>query len=381
MPPVAAMLNLHLLAVGAGTFRLRARVVGCRDKSLSSMRNKDTTPGAGSAELAVISAKVIEWQRSHGRHQLPWQQDVTPYKVLVSELMLQQTQVATVIPYFNRWMQVFPNAEALAAAAEDEVMRLWQGLGYYARARNLQKAARYIAELGEFPATLDALLHVPGVGRYTAGAIMSFAYQRYGPIVDGNVRRLYCRLFALDGIPNTPALEKQLWAKAELLTPNHQQAHADCRSFAQGLLDLGATVCKPRQPLCELCPLAAHCQALAQNRIASLPNAKPKKTVPVKDGHFLLIRQQQKVLLVKRPGAGIWPALWCLPQPELAPAEAKLAGEFSHQFTHYKLQAKVWAAELTLQNAEQAWVDLSCLDDFGLPAPVRLYLQSILKAG
>lgn len=347
---------------------------------MSSMRNSDTAPDAGKAELAVISAKVIEWQRSHGRHQLPWQQDVTPYKVLVSELMLQQTQVATVIPYFNRWMQVFPNAEALAAAAEDEVMRLWQGLGYYARARNLQKAARYIAELGEFPATLDALLQVPGVGRYTAGAIMSFAYQQYGPIVDGNVRRLYCRLFALDGIPNTPALEKQLWAKAELLTPNHQQAHPDCRAFAQGLLDLGATVCKPRQPLCELCPLAGHCQALAQNRIASLPNAKPKKTVPVKDGHFLLIRQQQKVLLVKRPGAGIWPALWCLPQPELAPAGAELIGEFSHQFTHYKLQAKVWAAELTLQNAEQAWVDLSSLDDFGLPAPVRLYLQSMLKA-
>jgi len=331
-------------------------------------------------DLQQISATVIAWQRSHGRHQLPWQQDVTPYKVLVSELMLQQTQVTTVIPYFNRWMQAFPTVQALAAAPEDEVMRLWQGLGYYARARNLLKAARYIAETGAFPATLEALLKVPGVGRYTAGAIMSFAYQQYGPIVDGNVRRLYCRLFALDGVPNTPRLEKQLWAKAELLTPLHQQAHPDCRAFAQGLLDLGATICKPRQPLCEQCPLAQHCQALAQNRIAEFPNAKPKKTVPVKEGHFLLIRQQQQVLLVKRPGIGIWPALWCLPQPEQAPPDAELAGQFSHQFTHYKLEAKVWLAGVELQNAEQAWVDAAKLADFGLPAPVRLYLQSVLGA-
>lgn len=347
---------------------------------MKRVNNIPSNTESSEQDLQQISATVIAWQRSHGRHQLPWQQDVTPYKVLVSELMLQQTQVATVIPYFNRWMQAFPTVQALAAAPEDEVMRLWQGLGYYARARNLLKAARYIAETGAFPATLEALLKVPGVGRYTAGAIMSFAYQQYGPIVDGNVRRLYCRLFALNGVPNTPLLEKQLWAKAELLTPLHQQAHPDCRSFAQGLLDLGATICKPRQPLCEQCPLAQHCQALAQNRIAEFPNAKPKKTVPVKEGHFLLIRQQQQVLLVKRPGIGIWPALWCLPQPEQAPLGAELAGQFNHQFTHYKLEAKVWLAGVELQNAEQAWVDADNLADFGLPAPVRLYLQSVLGA-
>lgn len=326
-----------------------------------------------------ITRQVINWQQSHGRHQLPWQQDVTPYKVLVSELMLQQTQVATVIPYFERWMQAFPTVQALAAAPEDEVMRLWQGLGYYARARNLLKAARYITASGDFPATLDALLQVPGVGRYTAGAIMSFAYQRHGPIVDGNVRRLYCRLFALEGVPNTPALEKQLWAKAEQLTPQHQEQHADCRAFAQGLLDLGATICKPRQPLCEQCPLSSHCQALAQHRISEFPNAKPKKAVPVKDGHFLLIRKAQQVLLVKRPGAGIWPALWCLPQPANAPLYAELVGEFNHQFTHYKLEAKVWSAEMSVTDAEQVWVDAVNLADFGLPAPVRVYLEALFK--
>jgi A/G-specific adenine glycosylase len=347
---------------------------------MSRPLNSLNLPAAESAEIAQISQRVIDWQRAHGRHQLPWQQDVTPYKVLVSELMLQQTQVATVIPYFERWMQAFPQVEALAAAPEDEVMRLWQGLGYYARARNLLKAARYIAALGEFPNTLDSLLQVPGVGRYTAGAIMSFAYQQYGPIVDGNVRRLYCRLFALEGVPHTPALEKQLWAKAEVLTPQHQQAHPDCRAFAQGLLDLGATVCKPRQPQCDLCPLATHCKALAQNQVAMFPNAKPKKAVPVKDGHFLLTVHQGKVLLVKRPGAGIWPALWCLPQPATAPADAVLAGEFTHQFTHYKLAAKVWQAELTVHSAEQIWVDRTNLDDYGLPAPVRVYLTAVLSS-
>lgn len=324
-------------------------------------------------QIENLQERVIGWQHSHGRHQLPWQQDVTPYKVLVSELMLQQTQVATVIPYFNRWLAAFPDVAALAAASEDEVMRLWQGLGYYARARNLQKAARYIDALQRFPATLDEWLQVPGVGRYTAGAVLSFAYNSYGPIVDGNVRRVYARLFALDGVPNTPKLEKQLWQLAEQLTP---QQHS--KSYAQGLLDLGATICKPRQPLCDLCPLAADCQALQQNRIADYPNPKPKKAIPLKDGHFGLVKRAERVLLVKRPPVGIWPALWCLPEFSQAPPAAVLAGQFSHQFTHYKLAASVWLApdEHIAGVAEQQtqWVDAGNLADFGLPAPVLSYL-------
>lgn len=323
--------------------------------------------------------RLISWQQQHGRNQLPWQQDVTPYKVLVSELMLQQTQVATVIPYFERWLAAFPDAEALAAADEDKVMQLWQGLGYYARARNLQKAARYIAALGAFPADLTELLAVPGVGRYTAGAVMSFAYQQYGPIVDGNVRRLYCRLFALDGVPNTPKLEKQLWALAEQLTPT--AAEGDCRSFAQGLLDLGATICKPRQPLCEQCPLSASCQALAQNRISELPNPKPKKQIPLKDGHFLLRLEQGRVLLQKRPSPGIWAALWCLPQLNHAPETLSLHGEFSHQFTHYKLNGRVWlwqgGEQFVTESVGEQFVALDALDEIGLPAPLRTYLQQL----
>lgn len=325
-----------------------------------------------SASEVLMFRKAVEaWQQSHGRHQLPWQQDVTPYKVLVSELMLQQTQVATVIPYFERWLAAFPDVEALAKASEDDVMRLWQGLGYYARARNLQKAARYIAAQGHYPTTLTEWLAVPGVGRYTAGAILSFAYNGYGPIVDGNVRRVYARLFALDGVPNTPKLEKQLWQLAEQLTP------ATGKTYAQGLLDLGATVCKPRQPLCELCPLAANCQALLQNRVADFPNPKPKKQIPVKAGHFLLVLQQGQVLLYKRPGAGIWPALWCLPELTQAPVELELAGQFSHQFTHYKLAASVWLADNNqLQESGAVAVNATSLADYGLPAPVSSFLQS-----
>lgn len=353
--------------------------------------------------------QVIRWQQSHGRNELPWQQtakkqnpeeqnsekettkaetnkeqaskaqSAAAYRVLVSELMLQQTQVATVIPYFQRWMSEFPSINALANADEDEVMRLWQGLGYYARARNLHKAAKYLAGLAEFPKTLTELLQVPGVGRYTAGAIMSFAFDQYGPIVDGNVRRLYCRYFALSGVPHSTTLEKQLWQKAHELTPTAQS-----RRFSQGLLDLGATVCKARQPLCEQCPLAATCQALLQNRVSEFPNAKVKKAVPTKAGSFLWISQNDAILLQKRPSPGIWGALWCLPQvAEDSPllAGAKLHGEFSHQFTHYKLNAQIWQIsadqyDVNLrQAAPEIWAKPSELAMLGLPAPLKSYFE------
>ena len=323
----------------------------------------------------ALSEKIITWQQQHGRHQLPWQLQVTPYKVLVSELMLQQTQVATVIPYFERWMQSFPTVEALAAADEDSVMQHWQGLGYYARARNLHKAAKHVAALGAFPTSLDDLLAIPGVGRYTAGAIMSSAYDQYGPIVDGNVRRLFCRLFALDGVPNSTALEKKLWQLAHEVTPTQQN-----RRFAQGLLDLGATVCKPRTPSCDVCPLANDCVALAKNQLERYPNPKPKKLIPTKEGHFLLWRSANEIYLEKRPAPGIWAALWCLPEVAQPPVGATLHGSFSHQFSHYKLNASVWQMSEVREAASDAgrWQAVHALDDLGLPAPLRSYLSSNL---
>lgn len=333
-------------------------------------------------KVKAFQDQVVNWQQVHGRHQLPWQQASNPYRVLVSELMLQQTQVSTVIPYFHRWMQSFPTIDALAQASNDQVMAHWQGLGYYARARNLHKAAVYIQQRGAFPDSLAELLLVPGVGRYTAGAIMSFAYDKYGPIVDGNVRRLYARYFGISGITSSPAVDKQLWAIAEQLTPQQ-----NCKSFAQGLLDLGATICKPRQPLCESCPLATECQALLQNRVDELPTPKPKKTVPVKTGHFLWLEQHGEVFLQKRPAPGIWASLWSLPQ--VADDHALLAlatkhGEFVHQFTHYKLTASVWQLDPGhLPKVKQAiqeqtpvsWYHKSQLAEVGLPAPIRSFIE------
>ncbi len=333
------------------------------------------------SQIKTFQDQVVSWQKTHGRHQLPWQQGSSAYRVLVSELMLQQTQVNTVIPYFNRWMQSFPTIEALAEASNDQVMAHWQGLGYYARARNLHQAANYIRTLGKFPATLAELLLVPGVGRYTAGAVMSFAYDQYGPIVDGNVRRLYARYFAISGVTSSSVVDKQLWLLAEQLTPSQ-----DCKSFAQGLLDLGATLCKPRQPLCEQCPLAASCQALLQNRVNELPTPKPKKIVPVKEGHFIWLQQGEQLYLQKRPAPGIWASLWSLPQLTAdAPLlqQARKQGEFVHQFTHYKLNATVWQLDQSLaaqvqqvqEQAPASWYSLTQLAEVGLPAPIRTFIE------
>lgn len=333
--------------------------------------------------------QLLRWQQQHGRHDLPWQTQHSPYRVMVSEIMLQQTQVTTVIPYFERWMQAFPTVQKLAQANEDEVMQLWQGLGYYSRARNLQKAARYVVnELnGAFPQDVLQLQKIPGVGRYTAGAIMSFAYDLPGAIVDGNVKRFFSRLFAIDGTPGTSAVDKQLWQLAETLTPAQHN-----RDFAQGLLDLGATLCKPKKPECQRCPFQHDCRALAQDAVARYPNPKPKKQIPVRDGHFIWLRHGSRILLHKRPDRGIWASLWCLPEQAKAPMAADPLASFKHTFTHYKLNAKVWlpvtqtqvlepAADANpIMPSEQRWVELTELDTLGLPTPIKKFITKHFKA-
>ncbi|MCH8537552.1 MAG: A/G-specific adenine glycosylase [Alkalimonas sp.] len=325
-----------------------------------------------------FAAWVIDWQQQQGRHDLPWQQDISPYKVLVSELMLQQTQVSTVIPYFERWMAAFPDIASLAQAPQERVMELWQGLGYYARARNLHKAAIAITARGSFPDDLASLQQIPGIGRYTAGAIMSFAYNRYGPIVDGNVRRLFCRLFALEGTPGQSALEKKLWQLAEQLTPREHN-----RQFAQALLDLGATLCKARQPACQSCPLQSVCLAYQQNRVAELPTPKVKKAKPSRAGHFLWVHQKQQLLLEQRPDRGIWSSLLALPEVEADDprlAHAELMGTFSHQFSHYQLDASIWSPSAGVQEtAAQSWYNRQQLAQVGLPAPIRKWIEQQLK--
>lgn len=341
---------------------------------------------------ALFNQLLLTWHATHGRHDLPWQQDPTPYRVLVSEIMLQQTQVATVIPYFNRWMTAFPDQETLAAASDDQVMSLWQGLGYYSRARNLQKAARFIVDEcgGLFPHSLDELQQIPGVGRYTAGAIASFAYNEFGPIVDGNVKRLFCRLFGIEGQLTSSQVTRQLWGLAHHYTPQQHN-----RAFAQGLLDMGATLCTPKSPVCTRCPFNQHCVARLTDRIAALPSPKPKKQIPTRRGHFLWQERDGQLLLEKRPDEGVWGGLWCLPelfssqpgeQHESAtdcekadvylPADAHLKGSFDHTFSHYKLKAEVWQLQSREPSARyQAWFSADELQTIGLPAPIRKFLK------
>lgn len=325
----------------------------------------------------IFAQRVLTWQKQHGRHDLPWQNPPTPYRVLVSEIMLQQTQVTTVIPYFERWMQRFPTLEHLAAAEEDAVMAMWQGLGYYSRARNLHKAARFVVrELqGQFPTDLADLQAIPGVGRYTAGAIRSFAFDAFGPIVDGNVRRLFCRFFGVEGVPTSTPVDKKLWQLADEYTPDTEN-----RRFAQGLLDLGATCCTPRTPTCSLCPLQDSCYALNSQSVEILPTPKPKKTIPVRTGNFLWSADERTIFLQKRPDRGIWSALWCLPEIQSPPVNATLVGEFEHVFSHYKLIAKVWhdPAMQVNESPQGAQISYNNLHEYGLPAPIQKFIQAQL---
>src|SRR5690554_1201728 len=284
-------------------------------------------------------------------------------------------------------MESFPTLEALAAATEDQVMQDWQRLGDYSRARNLHKAAHYLCEHhnGEFPQALPELEKIPGVGRYTAGAIRSFAYNAYHPIVDGNVKRLFCRLFALKGLPNSTALTKELWQLAEQLTPTTNN-----RKFAQGLLDLGATLCKPKAPRCNECPFNSECKAFKLEQQALFPERKAKVKLPEKDAHFALYTkktdQDSAILITKRPDIGLWRSLWCLPTMAQAPeAEPKPKVSFQHTFSHFKMRGHIWQqstvhTQQLHENSETAWVTAAQLHEFGFPAPIIKELRKLLAA-
>ena len=262
-----------------------------------------------------FAKRLLQWFGKHGRHDLPWQQNRSLYSVWVSEIMLQQTQVATVIPYYQRFMQSFPDIATLAAASIDEVLNHWAGLGYYTRARNLHKAAGQISERhqGQFPEQYEAVLALPGIGPSTAAAVLAQALNQSHTILDGNVKRVLSRYHAIEGWYGQRHVEKQLWQKAEEHTPVKQVA-----DYTQAIMDLGATVCMRSSPDCDNCPLRADCVALGANKVGELPTKRPKKTLPVRQKRFLLlISDENKVLMEKRPGSGIWGGLWSLPECEL----------------------------------------------------------------
>ncbi len=338
---------------------------------------------------------LLAWFDVSGRHDLPWQHPRTPYRVWLSEIMLQQTQVRVVTPYFERFIAALPDLRALAAAPQDDVMALWSGLGYYARARNLHAAAKRCVERhdGELPRDIDALIALPGIGRSTAAAILSQAWGDPHAILDGNVKRVLARVFGIDGWPGTPANEKKLWAIAESLLPAERLA-----DYTQAQMDFGATLCTRHDPACILCPLQNDCIALRDGRVAELPTPKPGKPLPERTAVVLLIRNTDNhVLLQRRPPTGIWASLWSLPEAvdhDTARewfqhhingdyGKGTALDEIHHGFTHYRLRIHPLAwDDLALHdrihdNDALRWVALDALPSLGIPAPVRSLLQTI----
>lgn len=289
-----------------------------------------------------FSATLIRWQKQHGRHDLPWQRQTDVYRVWLSEIMLQQTQVQTVIPYYQKFLESFPTVQSLAAAPLDKVLTLWAGLGYYARARNLHACARKVVEAygGRFPEDAETLATLPGIGRSTASAIAVFAFGKRAAILDGNVKRVFCRVFGIEGIPTSSDVDKTLWTLAEALLPGK-----DVAAYTQGLMDLGATCCTRRKARCEACPMVGYCSALMTDRVDALPQRKAKSTLPIRTAQVWLIRDQDHVWLERRQACGIWGGLLSLPDAESVRlptnAIALPSTQIRHKFTHFELRAEV----------------------------------------
>ena len=343
-----------------------------------------------------FSTKILSWFDVHGRTGLPWQQDINAYRVWVSEIMLQQTQVKTVIPYFEKFMQSFPTVQHLANAEQDEVLKHWSGLGYYARARNMHAAAKMVRDDfdGQFPEDIETIQHLKGIGRSTGAAILSIAHNKAEPILDGNVKRVLSRVFAVEGWSGKAIVLKKLWALAEQTTPNQRNA-----DYTQAIMDLGATLCTRSKPRCEACPLSADCIANADGTQAEFPAKKPKKQIPEKQALMLIIQNEaQQVMMLKRPPVGIWGGLWCFPQFDtLHDADKWLylyTGEttengskmeaLSHTFSHFKLHIQPLKIGLkhpidtsVMEKQETLWYNIHTEFDGGLAAPVTTLLNKL----
>ena len=348
----------------------------------------------------TFSARLIAWHQRRGRHDLPWQHSRDPYRVWLSEIMLQQTQVATVIPYYRRFLGRFPTLPELAAAPVEEVMGLWSGLGYYARARNLHHCAQVVIEEhgGEFPREPELIAELPGIGRSTANAIAVFCFGARRAILDGNVKRVLCRVRGIAGFPGAPATERMLWELAESLLPPR-----DAATYIQAQMDLGATVCTRSRPAClgerSSCPLSDICVAYNQGRVAELPEARPRQSLPQREARVLLLHQGGRVLLERRPPSGIWGGLLSLPElaagadPAVHAARAlgcEVAGFMAlpplrHNFTHFRLTLLPLSGEVKLlpraaEAAGHAWLNRKDIDAAGLPTPVRKILKDYFSS-
>jgi A/G-specific adenine glycosylase len=342
-----------------------------------------------------LASQVIAWQKVSGRHGLPWQNTTDAYRIWLSEIMLQQTQVAAVVPYYQKFLASFPTILDLAQAPIDSVLAHWAGLGYYSRARNLHRCAQLVCERhsGVFPNDLAALIDLPGIGRSTAAAILAFAYGTSTPILDGNVKRVFCRYFGITGFPGETKNHNALWLVAEREMPT-----IGVQAYTQGLMDLGATLCKLRKPECHRCPLKASCVANANGLQIQLPEPRPKKLMPTKEHWFVLLNNAQGVLLERQPDQGIWGGLYSLPRVDpdddlaalgqsqalkfgLKPFVLNEGAGFKHAFTHYKLNARVFHAEVSQVNLSVHQNNLprfylpTEIAELGLPKPISVYLN------
>jgi A/G-specific adenine glycosylase len=327
----------------------------------------------------TFARNLVAWQRRHGRRGLPWQGTRDPYRIWLSEIMLQQTQVAAVIPYYERFLKRFPNVRALAAADEEEVLELWSGLGYYARGRNLHAASRLIVQKKTFPGSAKEILELPGVGRSTAAAIAAFAFGERAAILDGNVKRVLARYRGIAGFPGDRAIETKLWDLAEELLPAK-----DIAVYTQALMDLGATVCV-RAPRCALCPVRKSCVARKTGRVAQIPAPRPRKALPTRHATWLLLRHNGEILLERRPGSGVWGGLWAFPEsepPGIEIAARRKLGELEHGFSHFHLRIRPVLCEVRrvapgAGEPGRMWLAVEDAKGAAVPAPVRKLLQQL----
>ena len=342
---------------------------------------------------ASFQKQLLAWFDQHGRHDLPWQTPRDAYRVWLSEVMLQQTQVATVIPYFKKFIHRFPTVQSLAAANIDDLLALWAGLGYYTRAKNLHKAARLVDQMGAFPNDLTALMALPGVGRSTAGAILAQAFNQYGVILDGNVRRVLIRFHALHGDPTSSTLQKSLWELAEHYTPKKRIV-----DYSQAIMDLGAMVCTRSKPQCPICPLNKECRGYAEQTVNLLPNKRIAKKIPLKSTVMLVIQNaKQQLCFIKRPLSGLWNGLWCLPmleqnqqltewlnQQHYRIKQQQTLPTFRHTFSHFALDISVLLIDIHAFKkkplTDQQWFTREEALQLGIPAPVKKILVQLHDA-
>lgn len=341
-----------------------------------------------------FSNALLKWFDEHGRKNLPWQHPIAPYRVWLSEVMLQQTQVETVIPYFERFLKKFPSVKALAKAPLDDVLHLWTGLGYYARARNLHKCAQLVVSeyKGKFPSDVEQLVELPGIGKSTACAISSIAFGQATAILDGNVKRVLTRFHAVEGWPGKPKVEKMLWQYADSHMPQER-----CADYTQAIMDLGATLCTRSSPNCPACPMQDNCEAyLGDEDVTKYPEKKPRKATPEKSTTMLIVRDQKdRILLEQRPTQGIWGGLWSFMEFDSTEnaltycqqlgkvGEHESWSEITHVFSHYKLKITpllvTLNSALSVQEDGKQWVTLEESLNLGLAAPVKRLIQNVQK--